>query len=158
MIPVVFAGKREQQAANKGITGSGGIDDLHARGRKKELSLGGDKQRSFGPQRNDGGLAAQIAHVIPRILPVAGAAQLTQLICRDFADRRQRSGAGDQVRDLSGIAPHLAAQVDIKQNVAAGLPHSSRALKACLASGAVGETNGAKVKPFVFSERRQILR
>lgn len=60
MIPVVFAGKREQQAADKGIASSGGIDDLHARGGKKELSLGGDEQRPFGPQRNDGGITAQI--------------------------------------------------------------------------------------------------
>ncbi|EHC29410.1 hypothetical protein SeGA_5522 [Salmonella enterica subsp. enterica serovar Gaminara str. A4-567] len=44
-----------------------------------ELPLGGNQQRAIGPQRNDGGVAAQIAQVITRILPVAGAAELAQL-------------------------------------------------------------------------------
>lgn len=109
MIPAICAGKGEQQPADKSIAGSRGIDNIDAQCGEMEFPLGGNQQRAIGPQRNDGGVAAQIAQVITRILPVAGPAELAQLICLDFADRSQRGGPGDQFRDFIGIPPHFAA-------------------------------------------------
>lgn len=106
MIPAICAGKGEQQSADKSITGSRGIDNIDAWCGKMELPLGGNQQRAIGPQRNDRGVTPKIAQVITRILPVTGPAELAQLICRDFADRSQCGGPGDQFRDFISI-PHI---------------------------------------------------
>ncbi len=79
---------------------------------------------AIGPQRNDGSVAAlQIAG--NNAHPVAGAAELAQPECRDFADSR-REVVRAISSGISSVFPHFAAQIDVKQYVTTRFTHSFR--------------------------------
>ncbi len=67
--------------------------------------LGGNQQRAIGPSEMMV-VSQQIAQVITRILPVAGAAELARLSSAETQIEAARGGAGDQLR-ISSVLRHI---------------------------------------------------